>query len=173
MNNLQQIDQATLIRYIEENLWEMWSTFGRGPGCSLYQGGGVLWFETPLPIIPYNGVLRFQVDAGADERLETILGHFRSKAIQFMWVLHPSSRPADLRQRLLERGLKYVEPIPGMARSLDDLPEIPPAPEGISVRQVTGERDSSAYFEFAAWRWNVPEQYQEQYADMVNCFHFG
>jgi hypothetical protein len=45
-----------VIHQVELNLWETWSNFGRGPGCTLHEEGDVLWFETPIPIIPYNTV---------------------------------------------------------------------------------------------------------------------
>jgi ribosomal protein S18 acetylase RimI-like enzyme len=166
-------DKATIIHRIEENLWEMWSTFGLGPGCSLYDSKEALWFETTIPIIPYNGVIRFQADDNVDQKIDAIVQHFGRKKAQFMWVLHPTARPSDLGDRLLSRGLIYVEPTPGMARTLDHLPELPPTPDDIDIHKVTGQRDSSAFYEFAAWRWNVPEQYQEQYATIVQGFHFG
>ena len=48
------------IHELEENMWAMWSNFGCGPGCSLHDEGDILWFETPIPIIPYNGILNFR-----------------------------------------------------------------------------------------------------------------
>lgn len=173
MNKIDLTDRTTLIHHIEENLWEMWSNFGRGPGCSLHEDEYTLWFETPIPIIPYNGVIKFQADSAVDQHIDSILQHFRRKRAQFMWVLHPSSRPADLRDRLLRQGLIDVEPIPGMARSLEDLPEVPHLPNGIQIREAVGAKDSSAYYQFATWRWNVPEGYQQQYASIVKCFQFG
>lgn len=173
MDKIDTADRAELIRHIEENLWEMWSNFGRGPKCCLHESDDMLWFETSIPIIPFNGILRFQVHTGVDQSIDAIVQHFGRKKAQFMWVLHPSSRPSDLRERLLNRGLKDVEPIPGMARSLEDLPEIPSLPDGIEVRKVASERDSGAFYQFAAWRWNVPEQYQERYTTIVKCFRFG
>jgi hypothetical protein len=133
-------DRDDLIRELEENLWETWSMFGRGPGCSLHEKGDLLWFETPIPIIPYNGVLRAKLQANVDQRIGSIAEHFARKKAQFMWIVHPSSRPSDLRDRLKSRGLKDVEPIPGMARSLDDLPKSPPLPTVLrSARSPTNK----------------------------------
>jgi ribosomal protein S18 acetylase RimI-like enzyme len=166
-------DRAGLVRKIEENLWEMWANFGRGPGCSLHEKDDLLWFETPIPIIPYNGVLRFQLQANVDQRIDSIVEHFARKQAQFMWVVHPSSRPSDLRDRLQSRGLEDVEPILGMARILDHLPELPPWPDDIEIRKVVDERDASAFYQFAAWRWHVPDEYKEHYAAIVKGFRFG
>ena len=46
------LDKSALIIELEANLWEFWSTFGRGPGGTLHDEGDALWFENPIPIIP-------------------------------------------------------------------------------------------------------------------------
>lgn len=165
--------RSTFLRELEENLWETWSTYGYGPGCSLHQDGGVIWYETPVPIIPYNGVLKFKVQTNTDEVIKGIIEHFREKNAQFMWIHHPSAGPPDLRERLLRHGLNDVEPIPGMARTLDDLEPVPSLPDDIEIRKVESERDASAFYQFAAWRWNVPEQYQAEYESIVSTFRIG
>jgi ribosomal protein S18 acetylase RimI-like enzyme len=165
--------KKVFLRELEENLWEMWSTFGRGPGRSLHQGKDFIWFETPIPIIPYNGVLKFQLQNNPDREIHEIIDHFRERNAQFMWVYHPSSEPHDLCQRLVWYGLKDIEPVPGMARTLDDLEEVPPVLEGIEIRKVECEKDASAFYQFAAWRWNVPEQYQACYESIARCIRFG
>lgn len=173
MDTIDVSDKSALLREIEENLWETWSNWGRGPGCSLHEEDDLLWFETPIPIIPYNGILKFQVEHKADQRISDLAEHFGRKKAQFMWVFHPSSRPSDLADRLQRHGIKDIEPLHGMARSLEDLPAMPPLPDDIEVRKVTGERDASAFYQFATWRWNVPEDYADHYAAIAGEFRFG
>lgn len=132
-----------------------------------------MWFETTLPIIPYNGVLRFQVQKDVDERINAIVEHFKRRQAQFMWIVHPSSKPWNLQERLLDHGLKDVEPIHGMARNLADLPDVPNLPEGIEIHMVAGNQEASAFYQFAAWRWHIPDDYQEAYAAIMDCFRFG
>ena len=166
-------DKSFLVNELERNLWETWSIFGRGPDCYLHEEEHLLWYETPIPIIPYNGVLRFQLETNVDQVIAEIVDHFKLKKSQFMWILHPSSSPPDLSKRLLSHGLKDVEPVPGMVRHLDELPEISPIPEGIEVRKVMDERDASAFYQFASWRWNIPEQYQSHYKAIAKGFQLG
>lgn len=161
------------VRELEANLWETWSIFGRGTGCALYEKDGLLWFETPIPIVPYNGVLKSQLQADVDQRIDEVVQHFRQKQAQFMWIVHPSSSPPDLRARLSSRGLVDVEPILGMARGLDHLPAPPPLPDGIEIRQVADERDASAFYQFAAWRWHIPDKQKELYAAIAKAFRIG
>jgi len=173
MNKSNLSQRSTFLRELEENLWQTWSLFGRGPGCSLYEKDNQLWYETPIPIIPFNGVLRFQVKTNSGQAIEEIINHFRERKVQFMWILHPSAEPHDLRERLLKHGMKDVEPIHGMARTLEDLNGVPPLPDNIELRKVETERDASAFYQFAAWRWNVPEQYQTQYGSIARIFRLG
>ena len=90
-----------------------------------------------------------------------------------MWILHPTSLPLDLPERLGKRGLQEVEIMPGMARSLTNPSELPPLPEGMEVRKVIEEGDASEYYTFASWRWGVPEEYNQQLSATLAKFRLG
>jgi ribosomal protein S18 acetylase RimI-like enzyme len=79
----------------------------------------------------------------------------------------------DLADRLRGRGLKDVEPVPGMVRSLEDLPALPTLPDHIEVRKVVGQRDAGAFYQFGAWRWKLPEAYKGHYAAIARGVRFG
>ena len=166
-------DKAAWIHELEHNLWETWSNFGCGPGCSLHDEGDVLWFETPMPIIPYNGILRFQAEVDVDGRIDRLVRHFKERNVAFMWIVHPSSRPQDLPERLERHGLQEAEALPGMARTLTALPDPPPLPEGVTLRKVRDERDTSAFYDFAAWRWGIPEEHRDHVGPVMTSFCFG
>jgi len=117
---------AKLIQEIERNLWKTWSTFGRGPACALHEEKDALWLETPIPIVPYNGVLRFLGQGNIDQRIATFVEHFRQRKTQFMWIVHPSTQPTELRDHLQRRGLKDIELMFGMSMDLDEIPELTP-----------------------------------------------
>jgi GNAT superfamily N-acetyltransferase len=173
MKAMDGLDRTSLIHELEANLWEMWSTFGCGPGCTLHDEGDALWFQNPIPIIPYNGILKFRVEESIDQRIDHVVECFHKRRVTFMWILHPTSKPPDLPDRLRQRGLKEVELIRGMARRLTDLPVSPPIPEGIEVRKVVEETDASEYYEFASWRWGVPEDYSDQLSATLAEFRLG
>jgi GNAT superfamily N-acetyltransferase len=60
-----------------------------------------------------------------------------------------------------------------MARTLTGLPEPPPLPDGITLRQVTEEQDAHAFRDFAAWRWRVPEKHRSELGAILANMHFG
>jgi GNAT superfamily N-acetyltransferase len=173
MNGKDQLDKTALIQELEINLWEMWSTFGCGPACAIHDEGDALWIENPIPIIPYNGILKFKVERNIKQRIDQIVSRYQQRRAVFMWIVHPSSLPLDLPARLQARGLQEVELIPGMVRSLDNLPDLPPLPEGIEVQKVEGDSDTADYYDFVSWRWGVPEAYHEQLKSTIAKFRFG
>ena len=166
-------DQTVLVNEIEQQLWKTWSTFGLAQGCTLHEDSDAIWFDTPLPLIPYNGVLKFQAKEDAPNKIAAIVEHYQKRAVPFMWIVHPSSLPLDLPVQLKQHGLQDVEPIYGMAMDLSNLPDIPPLPEGIEIRKIEDERDVTAFHQFAAWRWNIPNEYQSLYEDIASQFGFG
>jgi len=162
-----------LIDEIEFNFWETWSNFGLAPGCALHDEGDALWFETPIPIIPYNAILKFQVERNINQRMDELISHFIRRKVPFLWIVHPSSLPLDIPDRLQKRGLLHIEIIPGMVRDLVDLPQVPPLPDGVEVREVIEEIDLNEFQEFAAWRWGVPLDYRQQLQAIFGRFNAG
>jgi GNAT superfamily N-acetyltransferase len=162
-----------VIHQVELNLWETWSNFGRGPGCTLHDEGDALWFETPIPSIPYNTVLKFQVERDVDKRIDALVQGYAERNVAPLWIIHPSFIPTDLPERLQLRGYQEIEIAPCMGRSLDNLPEPPPLPEGVEIREVLEEIDLIELYGFAAWRWGVPEEFRPQLRAMIEKFKIG
>lgn len=173
MSNLANMDRKTLIDEIELNVWEMWSNWGKGPGCTLHQDADTLWFETPLPLLPFNGVFKFKVEKDWDTKIDSIINRFKSRQVPFVWLVHPTAVPDNLYDLLTRKGLQDVEPIYGMAKNLIDLPEIPNFPAGIEIRKAQTENDVIAFNQFAAWRWSIPEEYQDTHKSLLSSFRLG
>jgi GNAT superfamily N-acetyltransferase len=162
-----------VIHQVEVNLWETWSNFGRGPGCTLHEEDDALWFETPIPILPYNTVLRFQVEHNVDERIDFLVNKYKERNVPQLWIVHPSAQPGDLIERLQKRGLQEIEIAPCMGRSLENLPDMPPIPYGVEIREAIGETDLIELYGLAAWRWGVPDEHRPQLRKMIEKFEIG
>jgi hypothetical protein len=128
--------ENAVLQALEHNLWEFWSWFGRGPDCVLHDEGDALWFESPIPTLPYNTVLRFAVTSDVDSRLDSIIEHYHHRRVAFLWIIHPSSMPKDLGDRLSKRGLVEIEVCSGMAANLANMPQLQSAPEGFEIREL-------------------------------------
>ena len=172
MNEIDPSNRTALIDELESNLWAYWSHFGRGPGCSLHDEGDTLWFETPIPILPYNGILKFQAEKNMDQKIDRFIKYFNGRQVAFFWLVHPTS-PVELPNRLTALGLQEIEILPGMTRNLENLPEFPLLPDDIAARKAMDENDVSALYDFSAWRWNVPAEYQRTLADILSTLELG
>ncbi|HKI54115.1 MAG TPA: GNAT family N-acetyltransferase [Anaerolineales bacterium] len=163
-----------VIHQVELNLWETWANFGRGPGCTLHNEDDALWFETPIPIIPYNTVVRFQVEQDVDKRIDALVQGYAERNVAPLWIVHPSSMPADLPERLQKRGYQEIEIAPCMARSLENnLSETPSIPDGVEIREAIDEKDVMELYGLAAWRWGVPDDYRPQLEKIIEEFKVG
>ncbi|HAV76686.1 MAG TPA: hypothetical protein DCX53_04950 [Anaerolineae bacterium] len=162
-----------IVHQIEMNLWETWSHFGRGKGCTLHDEEESLWFETPIPTLPYNTVLRFQVKQDVEERIDSLVNHYTDRGVAQLWIVHPSAKPDDLGKKLEKRGLQEIEIVPGMARSLDHLSEPPPIPDGVEIREVLDQKELVEFRNFAALRWGVADEHHEHLQGVFEAFKIG
>jgi GNAT superfamily N-acetyltransferase len=168
-----QTDSLAIRNGLEENLWAMWSRFGKGEGCTLHTDQGALWFETPIPRLPYNSVIRFAVEENVDPRIDQIFETYRSRNVPFIWIVHPSARPTDIEQRLRARGFEEVELCHGMWMDLTRLTDEIALPDGFVVREVSQGRDVESLLDLVFWRWDVPGEYGGQLRKIAQAFEFG
>lgn len=163
------------LQALEENLWTMWRMFGMGHGCSLHEDEEVIYFDTPIRTLPYNGVIRSRLrEETADQRIDAIFKHYHDRGMPFFWIVHPTSTPADLGKRLEAHGFSEVEACPGMAMDLADLPEISEeTTPGIQIREAVTKDDLNAIYELIAWRWEVPPEIKPLLPEVTNQFPVG
>lgn len=149
------MDTAT--RDCELALAAHWSQLGRLPGASLHDDGRILWFQTPVRHLPYNGVVRTRLgDDDAGDVIAAVVETMRARGADLWWAEHPSATPADLGERLAAAGLRPVEPMHYMAL---DLPAhaAPAAPAGVEVAPVADEAGEAVYTNLTLAYWQVPD----------------
>jgi GNAT superfamily N-acetyltransferase len=99
-----------------------------------------LQYVTALPFALLNGVMRANfTDEEADQKIAETLEYFKSRQLPMVWVIFPSSRPANLRERLAAHGLVAVEEDTGMELDLATLLEIEDTAPGLDLRRVEDE----------------------------------
>ncbi len=166
-------DHERLIAALERNFQRFFSLFGQASGGHLHETPHALWFETPIPSQPYNGVLRFHAEDETDDRIDALFDHFDERGVPFFWFVHPTARPDDLPKRLTKRGFAQAEVLSGMAASLNVLPEINPPPEDIVAREVIGSDQAYRFLEMVAWRWSVPRDALQYLMQMNRSWRLG
>jgi ribosomal protein S18 acetylase RimI-like enzyme len=147
---------VSAITDIEEAFAAHWSLFGRWPKGQLHDEQGVLWFETPIAHLPYNGVIRTNIEDDADAPIADTIARFQRRGVHFFWLAHPSAQPPDLSDRLTAAGVPVVETATGMSLELDGW-EAPAPPEGVTYREVLDEDDLLAYHRLTAAYWELPD----------------
>lgn len=109
------------------------------PGLRVVERPG--WHQLVAPWLKdggLNGVSLSVLDAGeADAVIDATIAEYRALGVRFRWSVPPGSAPADLGERLAQRGLER-QVVVGMARRTDDLLEA--APAGVEVVEVGRER---------------------------------
>lgn len=166
-------ESQPILRALEDNLWEMWSRFGRGDQCTLHETRDATWFDTPITTLPYNAVIRFSAGDDGDSRIDELFAHYRRRQMPFVWIVHPTASPGDLAERLSARGLEEAESCPGMSMPLSQLPPRSAMPAGTTLTEITDARDADAVLELVAWRWNVPAGARAQLAAVTRAFAIG
>ena len=161
------MDEIT--REIEEALVGHWSHFGRWPKGALVEEAGTLRYETPIPHLPYNAVVRTRVAPDeADEVVGRVADSFRRRNVDFAWWVTPSTTPGDIGERLQARGLGLVERAVGMSIELDSWEPEAPKP-GVDYVEALDDRTIDDYAELIYSYWELPEDSRDLVAQ-VNRF---
>ena len=115
----------SVISDIEDAVVEHWSLLGLWPGAELVDEGGILRFETPIPALPYNAVLRTRLEGDVGAAIASTLAGYAARDVDVMWFVGPSARPKDLGDHLVAAGLPRIEVGTGMALELAGAPARP------------------------------------------------
>lgn len=146
-----------LVEDCEDALAAHWSQLGRLPGGTLHREDGLVWFETPVRHLPYNGVVRTRLaEPAADAAIARVLGSARERGAELWWVAHPSATPRDLGARLAAAGMRPVERMNFMALDLAGWEPLP-APPGVTFEVAEGEVATREYTSLTFSYWDIPE----------------
>ncbi len=154
------------MREIEAALVGHWSHLGRWAAGALVDEDGVLRYETPIPHLPYNGVLRTAISEGdPGEVVTAVVESFQRRGVPFIWWEHPSCTPEDLGSYLEQNGLTAVERVTGMAIDLDDWTE--PTPRGdVRFVEVMDTKAMEDYEDLIVRYWELPPESQAMVASL-------
>ena len=97
-------------------------------------------YASGLPFPVCNGVIqaKFSEDE-ADQKIAETLDYFKTREFPMIWFVWPSSKPANLGERLLAQGLVKLEEDTGMEADLTALSDEDVAISGLEIRQVANE----------------------------------
>jgi GNAT superfamily N-acetyltransferase len=156
------------LRDIEASLQAHWSLFGRWSRGGLHDEDGLLWFETPIPHLPYNGVIRTGLGEAetADRSIAGAIDRFRSRGVEFLWFTHPSATPSDLGERLAAHGLQPAEQVTCMSLDLAGWEAPPPVSDGVTFHEVRDDMGVRIYSDLTARYWDIPPRERPLLAEL-------
>lgn len=140
-----------------------WAAFGQGPLGEFHNDGeGLVWTAAPVPELPYNAVLHTRLGADADDRVRQQAEQYRRRGVQFMWIVHPTSEPADLARSLAACGLGLVERSTGMSLDLARWrPDRTPPVGDITIREADDDDGVADYESLIAEYWELRPESRE------------
>jgi len=163
------------VEALEEAVVAQWANFGQGPGGSYTNDGELAWTEAPVSQLPYNAIVRTRLMRDAEDRIEAMVSRFRSRGAQFLWVVHPSARPANLEQLLPRYGLSLVARETGMVLDLASWKKPAGRAGGpIVYKEVNDEQSLADFEDLIARYWDLPDE-TRPYVDgcIRRAFEFG
>ncbi len=163
------------VEALEEAVVAQWANFGQGPGGSYNDDGELAWTEAPVSQLPYNAIVRTRLTRDAEDRIDAMADRFRTRGVQFLWVVHPSARPAHLEPLLSKHGLSLVARETGMALDLASWKKPARQADGPIVYKEANDEQSLADFEeLIARYWDLPKE-TRPYVDgsIRRAFEFG
>jgi ribosomal protein S18 acetylase RimI-like enzyme len=144
-----------------------WSQLGELPGAALHDEDGLVWFETPVRHLPYNGVVRIRLGEGeaADRAIARVLGRLEPRGADSWWAVTPTATPADVGERLSSAGVKPVERMNFMALDLDRWTP-PDHPAGVTFHVADDPAAIRAYTDLTLLYWEIPHQEHDAVAEL-------
>jgi predicted N-acetyltransferase YhbS len=118
----------------------------------------VILTHSPVPMPEFGSACRIRFGPSVDGPVAMVREWFAARGREeFVWLVGPSTTPADLDRRLLDLG---AEPNPGgsdyMAMVLDHEP--PPSPTDIELRRVETFADYTAMWEVQFEGFGMPDE---------------
>lgn len=126
----------SIVQGMESNLQELCRLWARIIEATLHEDTESSWFISGLPFELANNVFRTNFSDDNPDGVEKLIERLMADHTPLSWFIGPSTRPADLAQRLLAHGWRLDDNAPGMALDLLILDETAPLSSTLKIEQV-------------------------------------
>jgi GNAT superfamily N-acetyltransferase len=170
---LHDLSRPALVRAVEANLTAFHVALGEWPEISVHRDDDRVWTASRRRFSLCNVLLEAHFEPGeAAARIERALQPYATSNVNVMWKLGPSTRPAELGDRLVEHGFVIRPTLAGMALDLAALnPPAFPAPD-VEIREVRDGRALQLWREALGRGFGWPDYGSRDVADNLAYF-FG
>ncbi len=162
---------AAVVGALEANQLELFRAIAERGGAEWHDDEDLLWWVTGVRAAPFNGVLRSRSDpARADEHIDRAIATLDSRGAPWAWYVGPASLPLDLDDRLLARGFRLFDTLPGMAAPLAEPPARPAlAADTLRFEQVREAPSLEAFGTLVGLAFEMPPSVVEPFLRMLEA----
>jgi ribosomal protein S18 acetylase RimI-like enzyme len=146
------------------------------PGVWAALADDLAWASLGVPLPSVNLVfgahLASPADANVERRIDEAIAWFDERGLPFVWWILPSTEPADLGARLIERGFtRTAGEMPAMAVALAGPPH-PRLPDGVTIEPVRDPATYRVYCDTLAAAFDAPAEFADAWHRLVSL-EFG
>jgi len=142
---------------IEENLFVLFPLLDQWSEVEFLDTPELLSTLTNIPFPLFNAVCRAKLAPDkVDNAIDAAVSRCKTNNVPMMWWTGPSTEPADLGEKLIDRGFQQSDS-PGMAADLDVLPEIPEYPEDLVIKLVDNDDDLETWCRVLCEAFGMPD----------------
>jgi GNAT superfamily N-acetyltransferase len=171
---LQDLSAPALAAAVERSHWEFYDYLSRSPRGRHREDATVQWVMTGIPHPMFNGVFGATLPCdGVEAAIEEAMAPFKAHHVPMCWWTGPSTRPADLGERLEAHGLRRAEDLPGMAMDLAALNDALPEPSGLAIEPVTGQETLKEFVDLFAYGFRFSDRVRDALFDCELALGFG
>lgn len=169
---LTNLTKASFITAIEENLFSFFSLLDQWSELEFQDTPELLWTLTNIPFPLFNSLMRAKLSADkVDNAIDAAISRCKTNNVPMMWWTGPSTQPADLGEKLIDRGFQQSDS-PGMAADLDVLPEIPEYPENLVIKLVDNDEDLETWCRVVYEAFGMPDFVGTALFDAYQCIGY-
>lgn len=163
---------ASTAHAVEANLFAFFQHLASWPRVRIHDDGTCRWTTSDLPFPLFNSVFHARLDGSADEVIEARVRDCRGRRAAMLWWTGPSSTPADLGNRLTERGF-MLEPAYGMCADLEGALTDVSTDRDVRVDAVEEEATLAAWCRVLCSAFGAPQAFGDAFGDVAIAIGLG
>ena len=154
---LTNLTKASFITAIEENLFVLFPLLDQWSELEFLDTPEMLWTLTKIPFPLFNSVSRaILAPDNVDIAIDAAVSRCKTNNVPMMWWIGPSTQPADLGDKLIDRGFHQYDNS-GMAVDLEVLPENPEYPDDLVIKLVDSDEDLETWCRVLCEAFGMPD----------------
>lgn len=164
---LQDLSAPGLVTALENNMFGLFTHYGRASGRELYSEADLIRFFTGISFPFFNGVCRAQLHPDQlDDTITATLNYFTSRQVPMFWWTGPATQPPDLGKYLEVKGLNLVSQLSLMAIDLSTVQEEQSSPADLAIAQVNNSESLKDWVQVAMVGFEIPETEYHAFYDL-------